>query len=49
MFDSKRNHILESLQVTCAYLLRKKIARRKEEERLEQIRIEAEKKRIKEQ
>ena len=47
MFGSQRSHILESLQVRLAYLTRKMIARRREEERLEAIRIAEEKARAK--
>ena len=47
MFKPHRSHILESLQVQLAYLMRKKIARRKEEARLELIRIAEEKKKAK--
>ena len=43
MFSSHRQHILESLQVQLAYLVRKRIERRREEARQEAIRIAAEK------
>ena len=39
MFSSHRSHILESLQIRLAYLTRKMIVRKREEERLEAIRL----------